>query len=159
MSSAEEEEEEDGDFNVAELKRTRPKWKAMVMALSGRFPFITEDDIWKALEEFAGHLAMASSHLKELSDERSLSPEDRAIRDTIAVRKAQLEAATKDFQRAVDRGKAAHADRLENIIIKLERAITRLEGPRRVKVLLVDDNPGRRGEIAETLDWLSYEVC
>ena len=157
MSSVEEEEEAD-DVNVAELKRTRPQWQAMAMALSGRFPLITEEDIWKSLEQFAGHLAMASSSLKELSDERSLSPEDRAIRDTIAARKAQLEAATKDFERAVARGKDAHANRLENIVVKLERAITRLEGPRRVKVLVVDDNPGRRAELVETLDWLSYEV-
>ncbi len=86
--SSDEEEEEHETLDAAKLKALRPEWRALAMALDGRYALLTEDDVWQALEKFGGHLAKASLHLKALSDERSISPEDRAIRDLLVSERA-----------------------------------------------------------------------
>ena len=156
--SSDDDGEEDDDFNLAVLKRSRPKWRPIAAALNGRHPHITEQDVWKALEKFGGVLAKASAHLQALSDERSMTPEERAIRDTLVVKRRQLTLAQRDFERAVAAGENGKADHLDSIIDKMERYIERLEGPRAVAVLLVDDDSSRRTEMSDMLDWLSYSV-
>jgi len=158
MSSGGEDEDDEDNVDVDYIKSTRPKWKAMVMALTGRYDNITEDDIWIALDKYAGQVGKASMHLKSLSAERSITPEEKAIRETLKIKQQQLQAAQRDFRKAVDDGRDAYANHLENIIYRLITYIGRLEGPRKVAVLLVDDNDKRRAEMADTLEWLDYDV-
>ena len=155
MSSEEEEEEE---LTLEEIQSSAPHWAPLASALQGRYERITAEDVWRALHQFHGQVAKASNFLSVLSDERSLSPEARAVRDALKRKREQLEWAKRDLKKAEDKGKAGEVIVLKEIVDKLTEVILRLQGPRRVKVLVIDDQEQRRNEVHSVLEWLTYEV-
>ena len=143
---------------VGRLKKTHPAWKASVKSLAGLYEHIKNDDIWLALFRSNGNTTQAHAAIRELSEKRSMTPEEYAIKKKLEAKRIQLEGAQRDLDRALQRGHHVKAERLEDIVFKLETTVWRLEGPRKVHILLIDDNESRRNEVKDTLEWLAYRV-